>query len=164
MQDYRKLRVWPKSFALAVAVRRTVERFPPQGYADLKAQMQSAAESIYFNIMEGCGADTSKDFARFLSVSIKSSSELEGQLELAHAYGIIASRRWQLLSSETIGTRKMLFNLRRRVLQAGPALSKDSIPEHPQPTTRNKSDRRSPQAHHETKAGDQHPDRPPPSL
>jgi four helix bundle protein len=43
--------------------------------------MLRAAESIPFNIVEGCGAHTRKDFARFLDISIKSSLELEAQLQ-----------------------------------------------------------------------------------
>jgi four helix bundle protein len=51
--------------------------------------MIRAAESIVFNIVEGCGARSRKEFARFLDVSIKSCSELEAELELAKDYGVL---------------------------------------------------------------------------
>lgn len=43
--------------------------------------MIRAAESITTNIVEGCGAATRREFARFLDISIKSTSELEYQLQ-----------------------------------------------------------------------------------
>src|SRR6476660_3463694 len=94
MRAYRGLRVWRKASALAINTRRATERFPRSGYAELKAQIVSAAESVVINIIEGCGASTQKDFARFLNISIKSAMELEGELELAHGYGILREGDW----------------------------------------------------------------------
>ena len=81
MQDYRQLRVHANAHNLAVAVRAATRRFPRNGYASLRAQMTSAAESISFNIVEGCGADSQKEFARFLEIGIKSAMELENPQE-----------------------------------------------------------------------------------
>src|SRR5258708_579074 len=120
MQDYRTLRVWKKAFALAINVRRAVGQFPSRGYGDLKDQIVRAAESIVSNIVEGCGSPTQKDFARFLAVSIKSAMELEGHLQLAHAYEILSERDWRALGSETVHTRRMLHGLRKKVLNPDP--------------------------------------------
>lgn len=116
MQPYRGLRVWRKASALAINTRRATERFPRSGYAELKAQIVSAAESVVINIIEGCGASTQKDFARFLNISIKSSMELEGELELARGYGILKEGDWLARQGEVVETRKMLHALRRKVL------------------------------------------------
>ncbi len=78
--------------------------------------MIRAAESIPFNIAEGCGASTQKEFGRFLDISIKSASELESELELAKDYRIVADEEWDNLSTEVTGTRRMLCALRRKVL------------------------------------------------
>ena len=94
MQDFRRLRVWRKAFALAINTRQATQRFPRNGYGELKAQMISAAESIVFNIVEGCGASSQKDFARFLDHSIKSTMELEGEFVIAIAYGILPIADW----------------------------------------------------------------------
>ncbi|MEO7083406.1 MAG: four helix bundle protein [Gemmatimonadaceae bacterium] len=116
MQNYRHLRVWRKAFALALSIREVTSRFP-RGYAELRSQMTSAAESILFNIVEGCGASSSREFARFLEIAIKSTTELEGELELAKAYGVVRESAWILVSPETIDTRRMLIGLRKKVLQ-----------------------------------------------
>lgn len=116
MQDFRRLRVWRKAFALAINTRNATERFPRTGYAELKAQMVSAAESILFNIIEGCGATSQKEFARFLGTSIKSSMELEGEFQLAHGYGVLTETDWHSRRGETAEIRRMLCVLRAKVL------------------------------------------------
>lgn len=90
MQDHRQLRVWKHAHELAVRVRTATADFPPAGYSSLQSQVIRAAESIVFNIAEGCGATSQREFARFLGISIKSSFELEAQCELAKDYKALA--------------------------------------------------------------------------
>lgn len=59
---------------------------------------------------------TQKELARFLEISIKSSSELEYQLQLAKDYECLSSSRWKGLSDETVEIRRMLCGLRAKVL------------------------------------------------
>lgn len=118
MQDFRKIAAWRKAHALVLGVHRVVGRMPRTGHTSLKKQMMAAAESIPFNIVEGCGARSRKDFARFLDVSIKSSMELEYQLRLARDYGLLSAADWAALTSRTVEIRKMLMGFRRRVLEA----------------------------------------------
>jgi four helix bundle protein len=80
--------------------------------------MVRAAESIPTNIVEGCGSTSRKEFARFLDISIKSTCELEYQLQLARDCGVLPRDEWRSLSAKTIEIRRMLCGLRRRVLQA----------------------------------------------
>ncbi len=86
--------------------------------------MVNAVESIAFNIVEGCGSTSSKEFARFLDISIKSTCELEYQLQLATDCDLLPPRVWSSLSAETVEIRRMLCGLRRRVLhRSSPDLS-----------------------------------------
>jgi len=121
MQDFRQLVVWGRAHAFALAVRKCADDFPRAGYADFKAQLIRAAESIANNVVEGCGAATRKEFARYLDISIKSTSEVEGQLQLANDQGLIRQGAWDELSSEVIEIRKMLYGLRRALLAADAA-------------------------------------------
>jgi four helix bundle protein len=118
MQDYHKLDIWKRSRIQAVRVRTATERFPRSGYAELKNQMASAAESMVFNIVEGCGAYSQKEFARFLGITIKSAYELESQLELASDYGILPTVQLETLTKETVEIRKMTYRLRAKVLKS----------------------------------------------
>jgi four helix bundle protein len=118
MQDHRKLEIWKMACLLAIDVRAATDRFPKRGYAELKAQLISAVESIAHAIVEGCGADTQKEFARFLIVSTKSNREVEGQLAMAYGYQIISQRRWRDLTRFTVLIRKKTYALRKKVLKS----------------------------------------------
>ena len=67
-------------------------------------------------LVEGCGAFTQKEMARFVEMSIKSTKELEYQLFLARDYGILPREDRRSLTVETIEIRRMLCGLRRKVL------------------------------------------------
>lgn len=82
--------------------------------------MVSSAESIAFNIVEGCGSSGSKELARFLDISIKSTCELEYQLQLAADADMLAASTSRPLCAETVEIRRMLCVLRRRVLEPRP--------------------------------------------
>jgi 23S rRNA-intervening sequence protein len=69
-------------------------------------------------IVEGCGAASQREFARFLDIAIKSSRELEAQLELAKDYGVLAIAKWHVITQETVSIRRQLCALRARVLDA----------------------------------------------
>ena len=130
MQDFRQLVVWKRAHALALNVRRVVAAMPRVGYTDLKSQMTRAAQSIVDNIVEGCGAASRLEFARYLDISIKSTSEVDYQLELGRDLGVISHDVWKPLATEVIEIRKMLSALRRSVVAAaardkhGPTLAK----------------------------------------
>jgi four helix bundle protein len=120
VQDFRRLLVWQRAHELVLSVRRGIRGFPRSERGSLKSQMVNAAESIAFNIVEGCGSTSSKEFARFLDISIKSTCELEYQLQLATDCNLLSRRVWSPLSAETVEIRRMLCGLRRKVLNTTP--------------------------------------------
>ena len=134
MQDFRQLLVWKRAHAFSLNVRRVVEALPRTGYRDLKSQMTRAAQSIVDNIVEGCGAASRPEFARYLDISIKSTSEVDYQLEFARDLGVIPHDVWQPLATEVIEIRKMLSALRRSVV-AGALRDKKSRARRPARST-----------------------------
>ena len=117
MQDYHKIRVWERAHAFALAIRKATEKFRP-GFADLRSQLVRAAESIPSNIVEGCGAATRREFARFVDISIKSTTEVQYRLELARDYDLIEAATWDELMAEVEEIRKMSYGFRKRLLAA----------------------------------------------
>ena len=71
------------------------------------------------NIAEGCGAATSKEFARFLDISIKSANETEHHLLSARDLDLFSPEAWQRFTAETIEIRKMTHGYRKKVIQNG---------------------------------------------
>ena len=116
MQDFKHIRAWQRAHALAIALHKAARGFSKQGYSNLRAQLTKAAESIGDTIVEGCGADTNKEFARFLDMSIKSANETEGHLLKARDFGLMSVDVWQKHSTETVEIRKMTFSYRKKVL------------------------------------------------
>jgi len=118
MQDFRQLLVWKRAHAFALNGRRAAQALPRVGYTDLKSQMTRAAQSIVDNIVEGCGAASRLEFARYLDISVKSTSEVDYQLEFARDLGVMSRDVWKPLAKEVIEIRKMLSALRRSILAA----------------------------------------------
>jgi len=118
MQDFRRLNVWKRAHGLALDARRAAGRFPRSGFASLKSQLIRAAESIPTNIVEGCGAAGQKEFARFLEIAIKSCFEVDYQLQLARDADALSDGDWRPLTSEVVQIRKMLYALRKRILDS----------------------------------------------
>lgn len=117
MHNYRRLAVWRKAHALTLNIRRSTRGFQRAGSGTLKAQITRSSESIPTNVVEGCFAATQREFARFLDISIKSTGEVEYQLQLARDYGLITQRDWLSLVQDTIEVRRMLVGLRKKVLR-----------------------------------------------
>ena len=93
MSDYRGLKAWQCAVNNAVRVRAVVSRFPRRGYAELKEQMVTSAESVCNNIAEGRAATSPKDYRKFLDSAAKSASELRGQIDLGAITGSFPIRR-----------------------------------------------------------------------
>ena len=115
MQNHRNLLIWQQSHALAIETQRVLRCFPRSGHGKLKSQIAGAVESIVFNIVEGCGAESTKEFARFLGISIKSTTEFGGQLELAREYGIVRHAACKRLTQEATEIRRMTYGLRKKL-------------------------------------------------
>jgi four helix bundle protein len=115
VQDFHQLHVWVRAHAFAIDIRSCADHFP-RSFAEFRSQIVRAAESIVSNIVEGCGAATRKEFARFLDISIKSASEVEYRLQLARDNGLMPGPAWKVRTDEVVEIRKMLYGLRRAVL------------------------------------------------
>ena len=116
MQDYHRLMVWQKSHDLAINIQRATRAFKRAGCIGLRTQIVRAAEAIPTNIVEGCFAASPREFARFLDISIKSTGEVEYQLQLARDYKAMSQEQHTLLTTATIEVRRMLVGLRKKVL------------------------------------------------
>ena len=116
MSDFKRLKVWGKAHALALNVHRVAARIRGPGTASLRDQLLRAAMSIPTNIVEGTGQTSGKEFARFLSIALKSTSEVDYHLIIARDIRAISLSDFESLSAQTIEVRKMLHGLRNRVV------------------------------------------------
>ena len=117
MRDYHRLEIWRRAHALAIAVHEAARGLRGNHFTALRSQLTRSADSVAATIVEGCGASTARDFARFLDMSIKSASETEYHLLSARDRGALMDGRWRQLSNEVVAIRRMTFIYRRRVLE-----------------------------------------------
>jgi four helix bundle protein len=112
MRDYRKYEVWIKSHELVLFVyKQVMPSFPQTEQYDLVRQMKRAAYSISFNIVEGCGRKSDKDFSHFLDMSLGSAHELEYCFLLAKDLGYIKENRFIELREKINEIKAKLINL-----------------------------------------------------
>jgi four helix bundle protein len=116
MRDFKKLQVWRRAHAMSVAIHEMVRRMSGRDLMSLKSQLVRAADSIPTNIVEGCGAASQRDFARYLDIAIKSANETEYHLIAAADRGAVDAGEAALLGAEVIEIRRMTYGLRKRIL------------------------------------------------
>ncbi len=118
MQDFKHIKAWQRAHALSIAIHKLTRGFARAGHAHLRSQLTRAADSIASTIVEGCGAETNKEFARFLDMSIKSANETEGHLLTSRDLDLIRPDVWEKFTNETIEIRKMTYGYRKSVLES----------------------------------------------
>ena len=80
---FQELEVWQLAMRLAKQTYEITARFPREERYGLSSQMQRAAVSIPSNIAEGNARVSTKDYARFITMALGSSAELQTQLLLS---------------------------------------------------------------------------------
>jgi S23 ribosomal protein. len=115
LRDYRELTVWQAAMELAERIYALTTCFPKTEQFGLSSQIQRAAVSVPSNIAEGHARDSTKEYLRFISVSMGSLAELETQL-------LLAQRLNYLQPGEIAGTMELAAEVGRmlRGLQKSP--------------------------------------------
>lgn len=67
------------------------------------------------NIVEGCGAATPIEFARYLDIALKSNKELEYLIHRMYETRMIGEARYRSLEDGVTEVRKMLFAYRAAI-------------------------------------------------
>jgi four helix bundle protein len=85
---FRELEVWRLLMSLAKSVYQLSATFPNEERYGLSSQIQRCAVSIPSNIAEGNARASTRDYARFVSMALGPSAELQTQLPLSGELGI----------------------------------------------------------------------------
>ena len=119
MRDFRKLKVWEKAHHFTLQVYRITKNFPSDERFGLTVQLRRAAASVPTNIAEGCGRDSERELARFMSISAGSASEVEYQLLLACELNYIADEVYRELDQQVNEVKKMLNSFIQKLTANG---------------------------------------------
>lgn len=111
MRDFKKFEVWQLSHQLTLKIYTSTKTFPKEEIFGLTSQIRRSFASIGYNISEGNGRNSDKEFANFINIALGSSNEAENQLILAKDLGYINESDFQSLSEELILLKKKLVAL-----------------------------------------------------
>jgi len=111
IQSYRDLIVWQKSISLVKKIYEISRNFPEEERFVLTPQIRRSAISISSNIAEGYGRRSSKDYIRFLQISIGSLYELSTQIEIVSSLEYLSDNILVEIQTDLIEIEKMLNSL-----------------------------------------------------
>jgi four helix bundle protein len=123
VRDFRDLRVWQKSIALARECYALSRALPHDERFGQAGQIRRAACSVGANIVEGHARPQRAEFLRFIGIARASLQELEHHLLLAVEVGYLDHRRVAVALGLADEVGRMLSGLRRSLVLAEPRLS-----------------------------------------
>lgn len=89
MKTHKDLKVYKESIQLVIDIYDLTKDFPSDERFVLSSQLRRASISVPSNISEGATRNSSREFLRFLNISVSSLSEVETQIEIAKKTGIL---------------------------------------------------------------------------
>lgn len=115
MRDFKKFEVWQLSHQLTLKIYKSTKFFPKEELFGLTSQIRRSFASIGYNISEGSGRNSDKEFAHFINIALGSSNEAENQLILSKDLEYLSEDNFQELSEELILLKKKLVTLWNRL-------------------------------------------------
>lgn len=115
MRDFKKFEVWQLSHQLTLKIYKTSQSFPKEEIFGLTSQIRRSFASIGYNISEGSGRNSDKEFANFINIALGSSNEAENQLILSRDLQYLSEEEFQILQQELIILKKKLVALWNRL-------------------------------------------------
>src|ERR1700682_3189806 len=99
--SYKDLRVYQRSYALALEIHKITLKFPAQERWELGNQLRRVVTSVPINIAEGYGRKRSpEDFKHFLVIALGSNNEVNVILDLVKDLGYLQEDQHKKLAQE----------------------------------------------------------------
>ena len=115
MADFKNLLVWQKAHALTIAVIEAVEEITGNAGSILRKQIIRSILSVGSNIAEGSSKRSDKEFARFIRISLGSSTESENHLILLEDLGLLDVETFETLNKKLEEVGRMLSGLEAKL-------------------------------------------------
>jgi len=111
MRDFRTYTVWQQSHKLVLAMYKLTKDFPSDEKFGIISQLRRASTSIPTNFAEGCGKNSEKEFARYLSIAYGSTSEVDYLMLLSKDLDYISPNDYESTKTEIVSIQKQLYVL-----------------------------------------------------
>lgn len=112
---FRELIIWQRAMRFTGDIYRFGQSFPHSEQYGLTSQIRRAATSIALNIAEGSGASSAKEFALFLSYSLRSTYETMTALEIARMLQYGETGRVDMLLAEADQLAAMISTFAKKI-------------------------------------------------
>jgi four helix bundle protein len=121
MRNYSNYKVWVKSHELVQFIyKQIVPVLPVSEQYELTRQLKRAAYSVPFNIVEGSGRNSEKDFVHFLDISLGSILEVEYCSLLAKDLAYLDANQHEVLNEKINHIKAMLIGLIKSIRTPNP--------------------------------------------
>ena len=112
---FQDLLAYKKSFSIAMKIFEITKTFPKEETFGLTSQIRRSSVSIPSNIAEGSGRESTKDFLRYLYISLGSIFEMQTQLEIAKNIIYINEEEFNHLYEDSREIERMLVSLIKKL-------------------------------------------------
>jgi four helix bundle protein len=111
IKSYKDLEIWKKSLILVKDIYKITKDFPKEELYVLTSQIKRAVISVPSNLAEGSNKGSTKEYIRFLNISLGSLSEVEAQLIISKELGFCNENDINNLLQNISELRKMFMGL-----------------------------------------------------
>ena len=115
IKNYRDLLVWQKAMVLVNRIYKVSASFPDTERFALTSQLRRSSVSVPSNMAEGYGRNSTKEYVRFLHISMGSLYELQTQLEISLNQEYLKKEMFDLLFEDCREIERMLSALIRKL-------------------------------------------------
>jgi four helix bundle protein len=126
MAVYERFKAWQRCHELTIAVYGATKTWPKSEMFGLSSQARRAAHSAAANIAEGSAKKGSREFRRYLDITLGSLSELSYTLRLARDLQVLSQDSWSELEQLHERAGGMTWLLYRSLLPHNSAANKVS--------------------------------------
>lgn len=97
MKPHESLAAWQHCHRLTLAVYRATQTFPKSELYGITSQVRRASVSSAANLVEGCAKRGSREFRKFIDMSLGSLAEVAYYVRLARDLGYLRGDEWREL-------------------------------------------------------------------
>jgi len=111
LKTHRDLDLWKEGIEFISCIYSVTKNFPKDELYGMTSQFRRAAISITCNISEGAARNHTKEFIRFLRISLGSLSEIESLVYISLSLGYITEDKKKFLLNKIIRLTNQLTGL-----------------------------------------------------
>src|SRR5579864_8703446 len=120
MKPHETLAAWQHCHRLTLAVYRSTQTFPKCELYGITSQMRRAAVSSAANLVEGCAKRGSREFRRFIDMTLGSIAEVAYYVRLSNDLGYLSLEQWRDLDHVVEEAGRTTMGLHKAIAR-GPA-------------------------------------------